>query len=893
MVETWCEMIGAATMGRDDDANVPLAEQVDAVADRFEGAWKAALSAAGDGGRPGPPPAIEDFIGGLDVHQRVALLNELIPLDRTYRARAGVSDGTDDRDYAARFPEWAAAVRPAKTVTARSPRLAPPPPRRPTEVDLVNAALRPPAGGHPRYVVVEKLGEGGMGAVFKAEQRAARPGEIRRHVALKVVPLGMNSRQVLARFGTERQALALMSHPNIATVFDGGILADGRPFFVMELVPGRPITEFADANKLTIEQRLQLFGQVCDAVQHAHAKGVIHRDLKPSNVLAYTDGDAPRAKVIDFGLAKALGGRLADVTVNTELDRAVGTLAYMSPEQVAGDPDIDVRTDVYALGVLLYELLTGVNPFDFKKLAQDEVRRVIREADPPSLSTRLSSLGQERASEISKGRGVAITELRHRLRGELGWIPLKALKKSRSERYETVPALRQDVERYLTARPLKAGPDSAAYRLKKFARRHRGPLLAATAIAVALLLGMIVATAERVGHVRANAERDRAQAISAVLQEILRSVGRRVTPTDVDQMKHRFDASLASGVPEVAAVVRTGLARLYLSLRLYDEAEAQLKTAIEMRARLGDKAPPDLETAAALHEVAAHLRALPTSKARDADEYDAQAASILAVRAGELKLDLGDVPRPLLGPAIQVALRTEALGRTPQDPQLLANRGDYYARLARFELAAKDYRQAIALGPNDHGSLFFAAFLAQQLGDEREYRLRCQGMLDQFKETTDVWVAEGTAKACFIGPLPADLRDRAMDLLARVSANNATRLSPDARAWLEAARGMGQYRQDDYKGAASSLASAMSGLEANPAAHAAGEFFLAMAYHRLSDTTRAKDAWDRGLKLATALPEAGARDLDDFENWILCHAAGREAATVLGKNYPIEKPPPR
>jgi serine/threonine protein kinase len=673
-----------------------------------------------------------------------------------------------------------------------------------------------------------------------------------------------------------------MNHPNIATVFDAGLLADGRPYFAMEHVPGRPITTFADHHRLSIEQRLRLFEQVCDAVQHAHGKAVLHRDLKPSNVLAYMDGTTPRVKVIDFGLAKAMGGRLTDATLHTHVEQVLGTWAYMSPEQAAGDPDIDVRTDVYALGVILYELLAGANPFDFKRLAELEIRRVIRETDPPRPDTRLSRLGAERASEVSKSRGVPVAELRARLAGELGWIPLKALKKSRAERYETVPALRADIDRYLTARPLKAGPDSAAYRVRKFLRRHRRPVAAATAVVAALVLGTIAAT---VGLVRASTERDRAQTISFVLQEILGSVGRRVTPSDARQLERRFNESRASRDPEVGAVVREGLANVYRSLGLYDAAATQFSIALEMRERLLGKDHPDLQTAALLHELADLLRAKPAPRTRDADEYDARAASILATRARELKLDVGDAPRPLLGQAIQIALHTEAIDHTPEESQLLADRAALYARLARFGRAADDYRRAIDANPDDHWSWFYAAFLSLELGDDQGYRARCKGMLDRFEKTTDAGVAERTAKACFAGSLPADLRDRAMALLD-------THAPAAARPWLDTARGMGQYRQGEYAAAGRSLRAGKDDLDP-PAARAAAEFFLAMAYHRRFQTPEAEDAWQRGLKLATDLPQAGAGDLDNFENWVLCHTAGREAALLLGKSYPIPKPAPR
>jgi serine/threonine protein kinase len=546
--------------------------QVDELVERFEQAWKSAASQL-------DWPRIEEFLGSAEPADRAAVVFKLVALDRAYRERAG--QPARAAEYAARFAECAqlehgvptASIEPGRIGNDRPgefpwPTRSTPDTACESDVEQLNTALRPRDGSAPRYVALEKVGEGGMGAVFKADQRAARPGDIHhRDVALKVIPLGMNSKQVVARFGAERQALALMSHPNIATVFDAGVLADGRPFFAMEYVPGRPITEFADANRLGIEARLRLFQQVCDAIQHAHAKGVIHRDLKPTNVLTYMDGASPRAKVIDFGVAKAVGGRLTELTINTAFDGAVGTLAYMSPEQAAGDPDIDVRTDVYALGVLLYELLAGVNPFDFKRLAEDEIRRVIRETDPPKPDTRLSGLGADRASEVSKGRGVPVSELRARLAGELGWIPLRAMRKSRAERYETVPQLRADVERYLTARPLAAGPDSAAYRLRKYLRRHRGPVAAATALVLLLVAGT-------------------AGSVTGWARALARAEGERRARADADQQRIQSEARLQVAEERTAAsLVSEGDA--YLPNARVMEARSRYGEAWAMYERLG------------------------------------------------------------------------------------------------------------------------------------------------------------------------------------------------------------------------------------------------------------------------------------------------------------------
>ncbi|HJZ91412.1 MAG TPA: protein kinase [Gemmataceae bacterium] len=337
------------------------------------------------------------------------------------------------------------------------------------------------------YKLIEAIGEGGFGVVFLAEQ--IHP--VRRKVALKVLKPGMDTRQVVARFEAERQALALMDHPNIARVFDGGTTASGRPYFVMELVKGVPITDFCDQNQLPPRDRLGLFVQVCGAVQHAHQKGVIHRDLKPTNVLVSRHDTTPVVKVIDFGVAKALGQGLTDKTLVTGLAQMVGTPLYMAPEQAGmSDLDVDTRSDIYSLGVLLYELLTGSTPFPkerFQAAGYDEIRRVLREEDPPRPSTRISTLGLA-ATTVSANRGLEPVRLSRLVRGELDWIVMRALEKDRNRRYESTAALAADVQRYLADEPVQACPPSAAYRLRKFARRHRRAVLTASVVAVAVVV---------------------------------------------------------------------------------------------------------------------------------------------------------------------------------------------------------------------------------------------------------------------------------------------------------------------------------------------------------------------------------------------------------------------
>jgi serine/threonine protein kinase/Flp pilus assembly protein TadD len=354
------------------------------------------------------------------------------------------------------------------------------------------------------YKLLEQIGEGGFGVVFMAEQQQP----IRRKVALKVLKPGMDTRQVVARFEAERQALALMDHPNIAKVLDAGQTASGRPYFVMDLVRGIPITGYCDQNQLAPRERLDLFAHVCQAIQHAHQKAIIHRDIKPSNVLVTLHDGEPLVKVIDFGVAKALGQQLTDKTLFTGFAQLIGTPLYMSPEQAAmSNVDVDTRSDIYSLGVLLYELLTGTTPFDnerLKRAGYDEMCRIIRHEEPPKPSTRISTLGQA-ASTVSINRKSDPKRLSQLVRGELDWIVMKCLEKDRNRRYETANGLSLDVQRYLHHQPVQACPPSAAYRLRKFVRRNRTPLAVAGLILLFIALvggggGWLLS--ERAAHTR-------------------------------------------------------------------------------------------------------------------------------------------------------------------------------------------------------------------------------------------------------------------------------------------------------------------------------------------------------------------------------------------------------
>ena len=339
------------------------------------------------------------------------------------------------------------------------------------------------------YKLLEQIGEGGFGVVFMAEQQ--RP--VRRRVALKVIKPGMDTRQVIARFEAERQALALMDHPNIARVLDAGATESGRPYFVMELVRGIPLSEFCDQNRLTVGERLELFITVCHAVQHAHQKGIIHRDIKPNNVLVTLHDGTPVAKVIDFGVAKATGQQLTEKTLFTSFAQMIGTPLYMSPEQAEmSGLDVDTRSDIYSLGVVLYELLTGTTPFDQERMrtaGYDEVRRIIREEEPAKPSARISTLNRA-ATTVSANRKSDPSRLSQLFRGELDWIVMKALEKDRNRRYETAAAFAADVQRYLDDEAVEACPPSARYRFRKFARRNKAAFLTGSAVAVAMLVAV-------------------------------------------------------------------------------------------------------------------------------------------------------------------------------------------------------------------------------------------------------------------------------------------------------------------------------------------------------------------------------------------------------------------
>jgi eukaryotic-like serine/threonine-protein kinase len=385
-------------------------------------------------------------------------------------------------------------------------------------VARASAPAEKPGDVIDRYKLVQRIGEGGVGVVWLAQQMQP----LRRTVALKVIKLGMDTQAVVARFEAERQALALMDHPNIARVFDAGVTSTGRPYFVMELVRGTPITRYCDAHRLTTARRLELFIAVCDALHHAHQKGIIHRDLKPSNILVTENGGVAVPKVIDFGIAKATQGRLGDQTIFTAFEQFIGTPAYMSPEQAdLSSLDVDTRSDIYSLGVVLYQLLTGQPPFDRRLLQQggiDDMRRRIREEEPARPSTRLGTLAADTRSTVAQQRGTLAARLVLELRGDLDWVVMRCIEKDRTRRYESASALAEDVRRHLRDQPVIARPPGTFYVLGKFIRRHRAGFAAATVTALVVLVGGSVSVWQAVRATGAEREQRRLRAVEAGLR---------------------------------------------------------------------------------------------------------------------------------------------------------------------------------------------------------------------------------------------------------------------------------------------------------------------------------------------------------------------------------------
>jgi len=607
------------------------------------------------------------------------------------------------------------------------------------------------------YKLLEQIGEGGFGIVYMAEQQAP----VRRRVALKVLKPGMDSKQVIARFEAERQALALMDHVNIARVIDAGQTSGGRPYFVMDLVKGLPMTDYCDQAQFTPRERLELFVHVCHAVQHAHQKGIIHRDIKPSNVLVTMQDGAPLVKVIDFGIAKALGQQLTDKTLFTGFAQVIGSPLYMSPEQAAlSNVDVDTRSDIYSLGVLLYELLTSRTPFDPERLREvgyDEMRRIVREEDPPKPSMRISTLGQA-ATTVSAQRKSDPKRLSQLCRGELDWIVMKALEKDRNRRYETASALAADVQRYLNDEPVQACPPSAWYRFRKFARRNRGPVLAASLLVLALV-GGVVGTAF---GLRA-AQRRLTQVEKA--NEILGSIFKDLNPEAAEKESKPLQALLGERLDQATA-------------QLEGEAIGDPLAVARMQMTLGES-----QLGLGYPEKAVRLfaEARSTFTSHLGPDHPETLASMHNLAAGYQGAGRFDLSFPLFEETLE--RRKAELGPDhPDTLQTMNNLADGYAEAAKLDLAVPlleetVQRRTVRFGP-DHtstlasmnklgnayrgaGKLDLAVPLLQETLRLRKARLGSDH-LDTIESMNDLALAYlGDAK----GDLATPLFEEALELL--------------------------------------------------------------------------------------------------------------------------------
>jgi non-specific serine/threonine protein kinase/serine/threonine-protein kinase len=566
-----------------------------------------------------------------------------------------------------------------------------------------------------RYRLLQKIGEGGMGEVWLAEQKEP----VRRRVALKLVKPGMNTREVIARFESERQALALMDHPGIAKVFDAGSTPEGAPYFVMEYVAGVPITVHCDTHRLSTRERLELFIHVCEGVQHAHQKAIIHRDLKPSNILVTQVDRRAAPKIIDFGVAKAMSQKLTAETMFTHVGALIGTPEYMSPEQaLSSGEDIDTRTDVYSLGVVLYELLAGAPPIDLRKIAFDEFLRRLREEEPSKPSTKIRTQDPATSTAVARNRQSEPVTLARQIRGDLDCIALKALEKDRSRRYSSPADFAADIGRYLNHEAVLAVAPSAAYRARKFARRHRGALMTACAFVLVLIAAGAVTIRQ---SIRANREAAVAQAVNDFLQnDVLAqaSASRQTSPstkpdphlevrTALDRAASKIGDRFARQ-PLVEASIRETIGSTYLDLGLYEEAQRHLERAVELRRRLqGEDSSDTLSAMRSLAtayvartkftEAEALLKTILPLRRKVSGSESAPTAEVME-ELGTVYADEGKYPEaePLYLKVVEIDRRLFSEDN-PSTFNTMSNLGILYRREGKYQKAEEMYQHVLEI----------------------------------------------------------------------------------------------------------------------------------------------------------------------------------------------------